>query len=155
MIFTPAPFPGCFVDAAHHRVVDAVGLVGEEGGNRLRGALRLAAPGHDAELQILHQTAADAFFQVAQDVGSQGEQLALPDAIFHLDDEAGAHHSAGAGMRGDPRADGLRPGRAGQIPGAEHILRQSQSADEFAGAFHVSRLDHFIMAVRGDCHSFR
>jgi hypothetical protein len=50
-------------------------------------------------------------------------------------------------MRGDPLADSLGPGGAGQFPGAEHILGQSQSPDEFAGAFHVVRLDYFIMAA--------
>jgi hypothetical protein len=50
-------------------------------------------------------------------------------------------------MRSDPLADGLGPGGAGQFPGAEHILGQSQSPDEFAGAFHVVRLDHFIMTI--------
>jgi hypothetical protein len=51
-------------------------------------------------------------------------------------------------MRGDPLADGLRPGGTGQFAGAEHIAGQSQSPDELAGAFHVIRLDHFIMARR-------
>jgi hypothetical protein len=50
-------------------------------------------------------------------------------------------------MRGDPLADGLGPGGAGQFPSAEHIAGQSQFPDELAGAFHVIRLDHFIMAI--------
>jgi hypothetical protein len=57
-------------------------------------------------------------------------------------------------MRGDPLADGLGPGGACQFPGAEHIAGQSQSPDELAGAFHLIRLDHFIMAARGDCRVF-
>jgi hypothetical protein len=51
-------------------------------------------------------------------------------------------------MRGDLRADGLGPDGAGQIPGTEHIAGESPSAYEFAGAFHLVRLDHFITVTR-------
>jgi hypothetical protein len=41
----------------------------------------------------------------------------------------------------------LGPGGAGQFPGAEHIAGQLQFPDELAVAFHVIRLDYFIMAI--------
>ena len=90
----------------------------EQARNRFGRALRLAPARDDAEFQVFHQAGAQMLFQVAQDVPGQGEQLPLPDVVFHFDDQAGAHQLGGARVRGDLLADGLGPGGAGEFFGA-------------------------------------
>ena len=48
----------------------------------------------------------------------------------------GGRAGSRARMGGDLLADGFRPRRATELFKGDHIARQSQSADELAGAFH-------------------
>ena len=86
-------------------------------------ALGGAAAGHDAKLEIVHQVGADVFGEIREDMAGEGEEIALPDLIFHFNDQAGANELHGAGILGQTFADGARPGAQDDLFGGDGRFR--------------------------------
>jgi len=76
--------------------------------------------------------------------GSGENKLALPDAIFHLDDEAGAHHAAGA--RYARRFSCRRPGGQTRRPDPPPLSTSPRVSSRGQVCWRVpcDRLDHSI-----------
>ena len=106
----------------------------------------VAPPRHDAELEVFDEASPQRLFQVVQNVGRQGEQLALPGVVLDFHDEAVAYQFRRPGMRGDFFADSFGPGCTTELFGCDDVAGQSQIPDELAGAFHGWQDLDFIMA---------
>jgi hypothetical protein len=112
------------VNLPEHRIFDAVcffGIVPLLDGMRRLGALRLAAGNGDAKLHVLNGVVSDQFSKALNNLVREPVQLPLPDGVFHVDDNSGAHQPYIRGVRRDCFADCIGPSGADEFAGGQNL----------------------------------